>query len=377
LNQDQNDRRFMLRALKLAARGTGTVHPNPLVGAVIVKDGKTVGEGWHQKPGTPHAEILAIRNAGTRAKGAHLYVNLEPCSHFGRTPPCVDAIARAGIVRIVAGCGDPNPEVNGKGFEILRKAGLEVNVGLFEERAKELNRAFLHFVENGTPFVTLKLASTLDGRIATRSGESRWITGERSRRSVHRLRAQADAVLTGVGTVLKDDPRLTVRVSGTANQPVRIVLDPSLKTPVESNLVKGADDGRTLIVVGNGVPEHQIVPMAERGVRFIRLPVGKGWFSRAQLSEALVEQGIIHLMVEGGGRTAAWFVRQRSVQRFEIYFAPILLGEEGMPSMGSLEVGSLADAPSFSIVRSRRLGEDLHITADVMPEGRDQRSDVR
>jgi diaminohydroxyphosphoribosylaminopyrimidine deaminase/5-amino-6-(5-phosphoribosylamino)uracil reductase len=367
----------MLRALKLAARGAGTVHPNPLVGAVIVKDGKAVGEGWHQKPGTPHAEILAIRNAGAGVKGAHLYVNLEPCSHFGRTPPCVDAIVRAGIIRVVAGCRDPNPEVNGKGFEILRKAGIEVNVGLFEERAKELNRAFFHFVENGTPFVTLKLASTLDGRIATRIGESRWITGERSRRSVHRLRAQADAVLTGVGTVLKDDPRLTVRVSGTANQPVRVVLDPSLKTPMESNLVKGADDGRTMIVVGNDVPEHKIGPLAERGVQFIRLPVEKGWFSRVQLSQVLVEQGIIHLMVEGGGRTAAWFVRQRSVQRFEIYFAPILLGEESIPSMGSLGVSSLADAPSFSIVRTRRLGEDLHISADVVSETRDQRSDVR
>jgi len=336
-----------------------------MVGAVIVKDGKIVGEGWHQEPGEPHAEILAIRDAGERSRGAHLYVNLEPCCHFGRTPPCVHSIATAGIMRVVAACGDPNPEIDGKGFETLREAGIEVTVGLLEERAKELNRAFLCFVKSGFPYVTLKLASTLDGRIATHSGESKWITGETSRRSVHRLRAQADAVLVGVGTVLKDDPQLTVRGPGRVNQPVRIVLDPALKTPVEARLVKGADDGRTLIVVGKSVPEDRLEPLAEKGVRFIKLPTDKGWFSWAQLSRGLVAQDIIHLMIEGGGRTAAWFVRQKSVQRFEIYLAPVLLGEEGVPSMASLDIGSLVDAPSFSIVRSRRLGNDIHITADV------------
>jgi len=361
----------MLRALKLAAKGTGTAHPNPLVGAVIVNNGKTVGEGWHRKPGTPHAEIIAIQQAGERSRGADLFVNLEPCSHYGRTPPCVHAIVEAGIVRVVAACGDPNPEVDGKGFKILQQAGVEVKVGLHEERAKELNRAFLHFVKSGKPYVTLKLASTLDGRIATRSGESKWITGESSRRSVHRLRSQVDAVLTGVGTVLKDDPRLTARLPGSPGQPVRVVLDPALKTPVEAKLVQEADDGRTLIVVGKDVPEERLGPLAEKGVRFVRLPSDEGGFSWTGLSGSLVDQGILHLLVEGGGRTAAWFVRENCVQRFELYLAPLLLGEEGIPSMGSLGIGSLVQAPSFSIVRSRRLGEDIHITADVNVSAKD------
>jgi diaminohydroxyphosphoribosylaminopyrimidine deaminase/5-amino-6-(5-phosphoribosylamino)uracil reductase len=368
LSRNPDDKRFMLRALKLAARGAGTTHPNPMVGAVIVKDRKIIGEGWHQKPGEPHAEILAIRNAGERSRGAHLYVNLEPCGHFGRTPPCVHSIAEAGIIRVVAACSDPNPEVDGKGFEILREAGIKVTVGLLEERAKELNRAFFHFVKSGFPYVTLKLASTLDGRIATHSGESKWITGETSRRSVHRLRAQADAVLVGVGTVLKDDPQLTVRGTGSVNQPERIILDPLLGTPLEARLVRNADDGRTLIVVGKDVSENRMKPFTEKGVRFIKLTIEKGRFSWAQLSSGLVTQGVIHIMVEGGGKTAAWFIKQKCVQRFEIYLAPILLGEEGVPSMGSLDVRSLIEAPSFSISRSRRLGKDIHITADVVTE---------
>lgn len=367
----------MLRALKLAARGSGTAHPNPMVGAVIVKDGKTVGEGWHRKPGTPHAEILALSDAGQMSRGSDLYINLEPCSHFGRTPPCAHAIARSGIVRVVAACGDPNPEIDGKGFQILREAGINVVVGLLEERARELNRAFFHFVKRGAPYVTLKLASTLDGRIATRSGESKWITGEESRRSVHRLRAQADAVLAGVGTVLKDDPRLTVRVPGNTNQPVRIVLDPALKTPVGARLVAEAHDGRTLIVVGQNVPRERLERFSERGVGFIKLHAEKGLFPWEQLSESLVSRGLIHLMVEGGGRTAAWFVRHGCVQRFEIYLAPVLLGEEGVPSMGSLSVDALSQAPSFTIVRTRRLGVDLHVTADAVPEVRARRSEIR
>ncbi|TNF47329.1 bifunctional diaminohydroxyphosphoribosylaminopyrimidine deaminase/5-amino-6-(5-phosphoribosylamino)uracil reductase RibD [bacterium] len=377
MSKEQNDKRFMLRALKLAARGAGTTHPNPMVGAVIVKDGKIVGEGWHQQPGEPHAEILAIRDAGEDSRGGHLYLNLEPCSHFGRTPPCVHSIAEAGIIRVVAACGDPNPEVDGKGFQILREEGIEVTVGLLEEKAKELNRAFLYFTKSGFPYVTLKLASTLDGRIATRRGESRWITGETSRKSVHRLRAQADAVLVGVGTVLKDDPQLNVRGKVSGNQPKRVVLDPSLKTPLKARLVEKAADGRTLIVVGKDVSENRLKPYINKGVQLIRLPVKQGHFSWTQLSRSLVTQGVIHIMVEGGGKTAAWFIKEKNTQRFEIYLAAILLGEEGVPSMGSLNVRSLAEAPSFKILRSRRLGEDIHITADAVTEDRGQMSEDR
>ncbi|UCG38921.1 MAG: bifunctional diaminohydroxyphosphoribosylaminopyrimidine deaminase/5-amino-6-(5-phosphoribosylamino)uracil reductase RibD [bacterium] len=360
-----DDRRFMARALKLAARGQGTTHPNPMVGAVVVKKGVVVGEGWHRKPGEPHAETLALQRAGRAARGATVYVNLEPCDHHGRTPPCTRAIIGASVARVVAACEDPHPLVSGRGIHHLREAGIRVDLGVLRERAEELNRAFLHHARGAVPYVTLKLASTLDGRIATSGGESRWITGEQARRRVHLLRAQADAVLVGVGTVVMDDPRLTVRNVRRRGQPFRVVLDPSLRTPLESHIVRSASDGRTLIVLGRGVSAGRRRAYQEKGVRFLPLPRRSGRFLWPDLARGLSELGVLHLLVEGGSRTAAWFLASSAVQRLELFMAPAVLGEEGVPAVGPLSVERLALAPRFRLKQYRLVGGDLHIVAEA------------
>lgn len=364
MTQAAVDRFFMKRALRLAAKGVGTTHPNPMVGAVLVSGGSVIGEGWHELPGKPHAEVLSIDRAGRRAAGATMYVNLEPCSHYGRTPPCTDRIIQAGISRLVAGCRDPNPDVNGKGFETLERAGIEVSEGLLDEEARELNRAFFHYVANGIPYVTLKTAMSLDGRIATSSGESRWITGKGSRRAAHRLRSNADAVLVGVGTVLVDNPELTVRAVRSKVLPWRIILDPSLRTPLTSRVVVRGEDGKTIIVVDERIAEKRAKAFTDVGTRLMMLPTEGGLFSWPSLGKRLVGEGIIHLMVEGGGKTAAWFVGEGAVCRIEAFVAPVMIGSEGVAAMGPLALEALGDAARFDVVRCRRVGGDVRITAD-------------
>ncbi len=359
-----DDGKAMTRAVHLAGKGRGTTHPNPMVGAVLVKEDRIIGEGWHSSPGKPHAEILAIEDAGYKAADSTMYVNLEPCCYFGRTPPCTDAITGAGVKRVVVACLDTNPKVSGKGIEALRSKGVEVVTGVGEARALELNRAYLYFAATGRPYVTLKLASSLDGRIAISSGHSRWITGEVSRRAVHHLRAQVDGILVGAGTVLADDPLLTARDVGAKVQPVRIVLDPALKTPVGAKLVREAEDRKTLLIVGKSVADSVTEPFREHGVRFIKLPLRDGFFSWQDIFGALLENGVIHLLVEGGSRTAAWFVGEGAVRRLEIFFAPSLLGGDAVPSIGDLMLDNLKDAPGFRLVRWRKSGGDLRLVAD-------------
>jgi diaminohydroxyphosphoribosylaminopyrimidine deaminase/5-amino-6-(5-phosphoribosylamino)uracil reductase len=337
-----------------------------MVGAVVVKEEKVVGEGWHRRPGEAHAEVLAIEEAGRDTRGATLYVNLEPCAHHGRTPPCTEAILQAGINRVVASSEDPHPLVAGSGFERLRAAGVEVRFGEGRERAQELNRAFFHFAREGTPYVTLKLASTMDGRIAAPDGSSRWITGEKARRSVHRMRAGADAVLVGVGTAVADDPLLTARGVGRKVQPLRVVLDPALRTPTGSRIVQAGGDGRTVLVAADDMPQARYDEVERFGVRVVRLPAARGRFTWADLAGELVAADVLHLMVEGGGATAAWFLQQGAVKRLELFLAPKLLGREGVPSIGDLGIESLADAPSWSLRGCRRLGDDVHLTADAL-----------
>lgn len=356
---------FMRRALTLAARGMGKTHPNPMVGAVVVKNGRIVGEGWHRRPGEPHAEALAIREAGPSARGGTLFVNLEPCDHTGRTPPCTQAIIEAGIDHVIAACGDPHPLVNGRGFQALRRAGIRVTKGVQERRAEELNRAFLHFSREGTPYLTLKLAATLDGRIAAPNGDSRWITSEKARKSVHRLRAQADAILVGVGTVLADDPTLTVRGAGRNSQPLRIVLDPALKTPLDSTIVRENPDESTLLVVADDLPKNACLPFEERGVHLLRLPLEEGFFQWKEMAGSLLNLGILHVLAEGGGGTAAWLWRESAVNRMELFLAPGILGASGIPAVGDLGIKSLGEMPRMSINRISRVGGDLRITADV------------
>jgi diaminohydroxyphosphoribosylaminopyrimidine deaminase/5-amino-6-(5-phosphoribosylamino)uracil reductase len=357
--------RYMKRALTLAARGTGTTHPNPMVGAVVVAGGTIVGEGWHRRPGEPHAEALALKNAGSAARGGALFVNLEPCAHTGRTGPCTKAIIDIGIADVFAACGDPNELVDGKGFAALRDAGIRVTTGILAREAQELNRAFFHYSREGTPYTTLKLASTLDGRIAAPDGDSKWITGEKARRVVHRLRAQVDAVLVGVGTVIADDPRLTARGVGRKVQPARVVLDPTLRTPIDSMIVSEDPAGSSLLVIGDDVPPDRCRTFEDKGVRLLRLPVTEGIIPWNTLAGAFTEIGILHVLVEGGGKTAARMLKDGAVNRLELFLASRILGATGVPVVGDMGVASLKEAAHLSIQRIRRVGGDLQITADV------------
>jgi diaminohydroxyphosphoribosylaminopyrimidine deaminase/5-amino-6-(5-phosphoribosylamino)uracil reductase len=357
--------RYMKRTMSLAARGAGTTHPNPMVGAVVVNDGKIVGEGWHRRPGEPHAEALALKEAGSTARGGVLFVNLEPCGHTGRTAPCTRAIIDAGIAQVFAACRDPHSLVDGKGFESLRRAGVRVTTDILGPEAEELNRAFFHFAREGSPYVTLKLASTLDGRIAAPDGDSRWITGEKARRAVHRMRGQVDAVLVGVGTVIADNPTLTARDVGREIQPLRVVLDPDLRTPPDSIIVRENPAGSTLVVIGDRVTQDQCKIFEDSGVRLLRLPVEEKSFIWSTLAGSLAAMGILHILVEGGGRTAAWMLKEGAVNRLELFLASRVLGATGVPVVGDMGVTALKEAAQLSFHRIRRVGDDVQITADV------------
>jgi diaminohydroxyphosphoribosylaminopyrimidine deaminase/5-amino-6-(5-phosphoribosylamino)uracil reductase len=349
-----------------------------MVGAVIVQGEKVVGEGWHRRPGEPHAEILAIERATGYTKGATLYVNLEPCAHHGRTGPCAEAVIQAGIVKVVLSTEDPHPLVAGKGIHRLREAGVKTVIGEGQEKAAELNRAFFHYVQSGTPYVTLKLASTLDGRIAGSDGSSKWITGEKARACVHRMRSGSDAILVGVGTVIADDPRLTARSATRSTgrtivrkaQPHRIVLDPALRTPGGSRLIREAGDGRTVLVAADDLPGNRYEEMEKPGVHILKLPVIQGRFKWDDLAGKLVDMGVLHLMVEGGGETAAWFIRENAVNRLELFYAPRLMGSEGIPAIGELGLTNLADyqarSGEWSLRSCRRIGDDLRVTVDTL-----------
>ena len=357
--------RFMKRTLSLASRGAGTTHPNPMVGALVVSGGRIVGEGWHKKPGESHAEAMALKEAGPAARGGVLYVNLEPCDHTGRTPPCTRTIIDAGISEVFAACQDPHPLVDGKGFDTLRKAGVRVTTGTLSQEAEELNRAFIHFSRTGTPYVTLKLASTLDGCIAAPDGNSKWITGEKARKVVHRLRAQVDAVLVGVGTVIADDPKLTARGVGRKIQPLRIILDPTLRTPPASRILNDNQDGSTFLVIGDSVPESLSETFEDRGVHILRLPLRGGVFDWNTLAGALSGMGVLHVLVEGGGETAARMLKEKAVNRLELFLAPKIFGASGIPLVGDMGATSLNEAAPLSFNRTRRVGEDVQITADI------------
>jgi len=358
VRENQTDASFMKRALQLARRGQGRVLPNPLVGAIVVKDGQVIGEGFHRRFGGPHAEVFALQEAGDAARDSTLYVILEPCSHFGKTPPCTQRIIAAGVRRVVVAMQDPNPLVNGRGMDLLRRRGIAVESGILEDRARALNAPFVKFIRQQIPYVTLKIAQTLDGRIADSAGGSKWITGPAARRLVHRWRWQAGAVLVGIGTVLADDPALTVRhVRG--DQPWRIVLDSRLRIPLESQLLNDAFVHKTIILAGavNGAAK-KADRVQEKGARV--LPVAVDASGRIVLRQALHElagMNIAHVFVEGGQAVFSNLLREGLADRVAVFVAAKMFGA-GLPAVDFSGFG--ADAPlAFASSRWRRVGEDM------------------
>jgi diaminohydroxyphosphoribosylaminopyrimidine deaminase / 5-amino-6-(5-phosphoribosylamino)uracil reductase len=358
---DERDLAHMRAALALARRNLGQTWPNPAVGCVIVNDGRVVGRGWTQKGGRPHAETEALALAGPSAKGATAYVSLEPCSHYGKTPPCADALIAAGVARVVAAIEDPFPRVAGSGFAKLRAAGIVVESGLCAEDAAELNAGFFHRVEHGRPLVTLKLATSLDGRIALPNGASRWITSPAARERAHLLRATHDAVLVGTGTALADDPRLTCRLPGLEDRsPVRVVLDRRLQLPATLGLFTEAAKVPTWVVTLSSSDPTRRTALAAQGVKIIAdEPDVMGNIDLATLLRRLGDEGLTRLLVEGGGTLAAALLGAGLVDRLIWMRAPLLIGGDGIPAVAGLRLGDLADAPRFTLISSGIVGGDL------------------
>jgi diaminohydroxyphosphoribosylaminopyrimidine deaminase/5-amino-6-(5-phosphoribosylamino)uracil reductase len=359
MTTDQDDK-FMARALELG-RG-GRPSPNPHVGAVVVKDGAIVGEGFHERAGMDHGEIVAIKAAKNKTKGATLYVTLEPCNHVGRTPPCTEAIINAGIARVVVGCEDPNPHVEGGGIEKLRAAGVEVVTGVRKDEADALITPWKKFVTRELPYVSIKLALSLDGRIATRTGASRWVTGPDSRARVHALRAACDAVAVGIGTVLSDDPRLNVRdTSGPS--PMRIVFDTKLRTPANARLVQTASEIPTLILASSDAPFAAEEELTSHGVEIMRTPVSaEGRIDVMSAMSALAQRGIVSLMVEGGAELAGSFLATRMADELHAFLAPILLGPRGRPGAVDWAGPDVpAKAPRIAHPSWEVCGDDAHV----------------
>lgn len=359
-----NDLRYLRRTLQLARRALGHTSPNPMVGAVVVKDGRIIGEGFHAKAGGPHAEVVALRAAGDEAYNATLYCSLEPCNHYGKTPPCCDAIIRAGIQRVVFASLDPNPLVAGRGYATLRSAGLTVTYGVLTEEEQRLNEAWRHWLKTNVPFTTLKLAASLDGKIATRVGESRWITGDAARRDVHRLRAIHDAILTSSNTVLADNPSLTARLPGSRN-PRRVILDATLRTSPAACVYNPDKQPPLLVTIISD--ETQLAPFRARGVEVLILPACNGHVDLKILWSALGAREIISLLIEAGGELAAILLEAHLVQKCRWYLAPMLIGgREAIPVIGGPGIDQLSDAIRLQQISYKRLGDDLRLEGFIM-----------
>jgi diaminohydroxyphosphoribosylaminopyrimidine deaminase/5-amino-6-(5-phosphoribosylamino)uracil reductase len=356
----EDDRRHMRHALTLGMRGLGSVWPNPSVGCVIVQGDRIAGRGWTQPGGRPHAEVVALRQAGPLARGATAYVTLEPCSHHGQTPPCADALIAAGVARVAVALVDPDPRVSGRGLAALRNAGIAVTEGVDAAAAQRAHRGFLRRVTEGLPLVTLKLAASIDGRIATASGESRWITGPEARRAVHALRLCHDAVMVGGGTARADDPDLTVREMGRVRQPVRIVVDTGLRLDPACRLGRTARKVPLWICHGQGAPAARREAWESTGARLIACATEGGRVSLPDALRRLAGEGLTRVLGEGGGQFAASLLRADLVGDLVTFTAGKVIGAEGLPGLGAMELGRLADARAF------RLDEVLAIGGDVM-----------
>ncbi|MCE5315552.1 bifunctional diaminohydroxyphosphoribosylaminopyrimidine deaminase/5-amino-6-(5-phosphoribosylamino)uracil reductase RibD [bacterium] len=348
----------MLRALKLAKRGRTS--PNPMVGAVIVKDDNIVGEGYHPKAGEPHAEVFALRDAGDRAKGATMYVTLEPCCHQGRTPPCTRAIIEAGIAEVYVAMVDPDPKVASKGIDELRSAGITVHVGLCEEKSRALNEAYIKHRTTGMPLVTLKSAMSLDGKIATRTGDSKWITNERSRKYAHTIRSGADAIIVGGNTARTDNPSLTARLGRKTYYPARVVITATGNLPADLKLFD--QPGDSIVAAGPDADATSLRKLEEAGARIIRLETQKGRVSLAGLIRELGKMGYLSVLIEGGGETAASAIEERVVDKVLCFHAPIIIGgRDSVDSVGGIGAETISSAVELDHIRLRRFGDDIAV----------------
>ncbi len=367
LSASAEDVTFMKKAIRLASRGTGFVSPNPLVGAVIVKNGRIIGKGYHERFGGPHAEVNALGDAGREARGATLYVTLEPCNHYGKTPPCTEAILRAKIARVVIGMMDPNPDVDGGGAKFLEKHGLEVLCGVLEDECERQNEIFLKYVKERIPFVISKVAATLDGKTATACGDSKWITGEKSRNFAHGLRQRVSAILVGVETVILDNPMLTVRLKKvTPSHPARFVFDFYGRTPFNANVVRTAKDVPTYLVVGEECGKGRMEKFVEHGVRVWQMPGAGGLIDPAAFLRELGKNGFDSLLVEGGSAVHGSFFDAGLVDKIYFFYAPkILGGRHSRPMIGGEGIARMTDAIRVKEMKTRRIGEDFLVTGYI------------
>lgn len=352
----------MRLACRLARKAAGRTSPNPIVGAVLVRDGKIVGKGYHRFAGGDHAEIAALKQAGAKAKGATLYITLEPCSHQGRTPPCAQALIHAGIKEVVAGTKDSNPLVAGRGFLQLRRAGIRVRVGLLEVECRELIEAFAKFITKRLPFVTLKLAATLDGKIAAATGDARWISGAESRKTVHRLRGEVDALLVGSATVRVDDPQMTCRIAGGRN-PRRVVLDSRLRLALAAKILHQPDPEKTIVATAIDAPAKKVRAIEALGAQVWRLPINsKGRIAWRPLLRKLARAGIVSVMIEGGAAVAASALTDKVVDKVLFFYAPKIIGGDARVMIDGLNLRRIRHAISLKRIVIKRCGDDLMVS---------------
>ncbi|HYF83245.1 MAG TPA: bifunctional diaminohydroxyphosphoribosylaminopyrimidine deaminase/5-amino-6-(5-phosphoribosylamino)uracil reductase RibD [Clostridia bacterium] len=362
-----DDSFYMKKVLELAARGSGSTSPNPLVGAVIVKEGRVIGEGWHERAGEAHAEINAIRNSSEDVENSTIYVNLEPCSHFGRTPPCAAELVKRRFKRVVVAMEDPNPLVAGRGIKLLKDSGIQVDVGINRLEALKLNDIFIKFITKKTPFVLLKSAMTLDGKTATKSGDSKWISGEQSREYVHNLRNKYSSILVGVNTAIKDDPELTTRLEGIKTRnPVRIIVDSKGRIPADAKVLETDENKRTIIAATGDMTEEKLKYLKGRGIEVIITDKKDGKVDIRQLMEELYKRGIDSLMVEGGGTVASAFIEEGLIDKVAFFIAPVIIGGKAAPTpvMGA-GVDSISDGYRLKHQNVTTFGHDVLIEGYV------------
>lgn len=353
------DHAYMAQALRLAERGMFSANPNPRVGCVVVREGRIVGSGWHERAGQPHAEIYALNAAGLYARGATVYVTLEPCSHYGRTPPCVEALQKAGVAKVVMAMKDPNPLVSGRGSELLRKSGIEVQAGLLAAEAQKLNIGFVSRMLNKRPWVRSKIAASLDGKMALNNGLSQWITGKAARRDGHRWRARSCAILTGIGTVIADDPQLSVREIGTSRQPLKVVVDGHLEIPADARLLFG----KNVLIFTTDENAKRADGLRKKGARVISMAGNHGKVDLVKMMLKLTEFEVNEILVEAGNKLNGALVRAGLIDELVIYLAPHLLGEKARGIFDLPELTSLDQRSSLEIQDLRMIGKDIRIVA--------------